>query len=195
MSTSPPAIPSTKRKRKAPRIVDSDDESEFDEQFQKEDTPSGKPTPKKQAITRKIPRKKIVKQDMDQNSQSLPDGEPPGTPEYKSEQKERQKAREIDNERPTKRQRLPPIKKNLPTAASGSGTPVQSSKMAPSASSSSGLPAQRQIVDGPISNDMDLRDPDAFASLFKKARHVSFWACSSLTPYRPEQAKAMSGTT
>ncbi|CAG7852545.1 SubName: Full=Uncharacterized protein {ECO:0000313/EMBL:CCA71900.1} [Serendipita indica DSM 11827] len=66
-------------------------------------------------------------------------------------------------ERPAKRAKLPPIKKHAVTP--GSGTPSGSTvdKLAGK------IGRERQIVDGPVTNDIDLRNEDAFAQLFKKS--------------------------
>jgi hypothetical protein len=210
MSTSPPAVHSTKRKRKAPRIVDSDDDFDSDEQqniTERQDisVPASKATPKKAAVTRKASKRKTVKSDVEsveQNTQETSDDE------ERPKKRERAKGRDTkdvinkdeDGERPTKRQKLPSIKKNLPLASSGvsgNGTPLNNDKSAPTASSTSGGPIQRKIVDGPISNDMDLRDPDAFAQLFKKVSGIiqlHFLSyISRLTPLNPRHLQSGTG--
>ena len=67
-------------------------------------------------------------------------------------------------ERPAKRAKLPAIKKHAATP--GSGTP--SGSAGDKGIGKSGR--ERQIVDGPVTNDIDLRSEDAFAQLFRKVR-------------------------
>jgi hypothetical protein len=170
MSASPTIPQPAKRKRKS-RVVDSDDEFEQDQPIKvdfddspREATPT-KPVVKSRAITRgkkkivKPPTKTAANDDNVENGSTTP-SMPIDTPQ------------ESEPERPAKRQRLPNMRKSLVSSISttpvGSGTPV-ADKIAPlPAASSSAAGAQRNIVDGPVTKDVDLRDEDAFSQLFKK---------------------------
>jgi hypothetical protein len=172
MSTSPTTPKPTKRKRKS-RVVDSDDEfehdqpikAEFDEET-REVTPT-KPVIKSKAITRG--RKKIVKppikaatDDIVENGSTTPTDATPT-----------EMSKEGELERPAKRQRLPnnmrkSLMSSISTTPIGSNTPV-AEKCAPlPVASSSAAGAHRNIVDGPVTKDIDLRNEDAFSQLFKK---------------------------
>ncbi|KAG8803453.1 hypothetical protein FRC17_006176 [Serendipita sp. 399] len=74
-------------------------------------------------------------------------------------------------ERPTKRQKLPTMRRNPNIGGAGSDSAASSSTKMGGGMSASGKPAGglgRQIVDGPVTKDIDLRNEDAFAQLFKK---------------------------
>jgi hypothetical protein len=177
MSTSPTTTQPAKRKRKS-RVVDSDDEFEQEQPIKvefedspREATPT-KPVIKSKAITRG--RKKIVKPSTKAavNDDNVENGST--TPSMPMDTPPTDMLKESELERPAKRQRLPNMRKSLVSSISttpiGSGTPV-ADKVAPlPVTSSSAAGAQRNIVDGPVTKDIDLRDEDAFSQLFKKVK-------------------------
>jgi len=174
MSASPTTPQPAKRKRKS-RVVDSDDEFEqerrtkTDSDHSPRGTTPAKPVVKSKAITRgkkkagKAPTKIASSGDNVENGNATP-------PVLTDAMTEMGKDGEL--ERPAKRPRLPNMRKSLGPSLSntpiGGGTPVtEKGAHLPAASSSAGI-VQRNIVDGPVTKDIDLRDEDAFSQLFKK---------------------------
>lgn len=95
------------------------------------------------------------------------------TPIVSMETTQSEIAKDSDLERPTKRPRLPSMRKStvnsMATTPAGGSTPlIEKSGPLPVTTASTVL-AQRQIVDGPVTNDIDLRDGDVFSQLFKKS--------------------------
>jgi hypothetical protein len=187
MSASPTAPQPAKRKRKS-RVVDSDDEfeqeqpikAEFDDE-PREATPT-KPVIKSKAITRG--RKKIVKPPVKAatNDEIVENGST--TPFMPMDATPTEMLKDSELERPTKRQRLPNMRKSLVSSISttpiGSSTPVAEKSAPLPVASSSAAGAHRNIVDGPVTKDIDLRDEDAFSQLFKKVRFLAvLWSNSN----------------
>ena len=181
MSASPTTSQPAKRKRKSQRVVDSDDEFELDTQIKaenelssKEAGPSKAPA-KSKAITRgkrkpvKPPVKAISNDDSADGGNSTPSMLMDTTPA--------DGLKDSDLERPTKRPRLPNARKSLvnsiSTTPAGGSTPV----VEMSAPLPAPTVAQRQIVDGPVTKDIDLRDGDVFSQLFKKVRSLLRQCC------------------
>ncbi|KAG8767077.1 hypothetical protein FRC15_005932 [Serendipita sp. 397] len=72
-------------------------------------------------------------------------------------------------ERPTKRQKLPSMRRNPNVGASGTNASESSTPTTKNAPGKVGMGLGRQIVDGPVTKDIDLRNEDVFASLFRKS--------------------------
>jgi hypothetical protein len=208
--------PTAKRKRKTQRIVESDNDSEYEQpsktdasheqaanaeasdertikmgdyttveeqhiKFEalydpiiKAETSPGPTSPNKQAAKRKAitrtPRKNTAKSPDKFNLQEE-DGTAVPSPSNTTATEAKGKNKSTDEERPAKRLRLPSMRKNASTTAvstpTGSSTPVVEKSMPAVVGTSATVPP-RQIVDGPVSNEIDMRDGKAFSSLLKK---------------------------
>jgi hypothetical protein len=219
--------PTGRRKRKPKRVVESDNDSEYEQQAVKveasyegtikmEDSTTveeqsikfealqdqiikaeaspGPTSPNKQAGRRKAitrtPRKNATKSPDKFNPQE--EVHEDGTAEAKGKNKD------SDEGRPAKRPRLPSMRKNASTTAVstpiGGNTPTVEKSMPAVVGSSTTVPS-RQIVDGPVSNEIDMRDGKAFSSLLKKVGDHTAGHSSSLMNRRPRPSKVRLDTT
>jgi hypothetical protein len=171
MPSSPATKPSTKRKRKAQVVVDSDDESDYELPAAAESPPAiskgnskqSKTSTKGKATTRK--RKGVASQifeddtDKDKGATIAENAEPipsqTETPpavvttqdvEMKDKEGDKQEEKTNEEKRPAKRSKLPSMRRNPNTIASTSGNiatppPEKISSSQPTASSTPTLPA------------------------------------------------------
>jgi hypothetical protein len=168
------------------------------DQIIKEEASPGPTSPNKQAGKRKAitrtPRKSAAKSPDKFNLQE--DAHEDGTA-VATEAKGKNK--DIDEGRPAKRPKLPSMRKNASTTAVstpiGGNTPTVEKSMPAVVGSSTTVPS-RQIVDGPVSNEIDMRDGKAFSSLLKKVGdHTASYSSSHLMNRRPRPSKVRLDTT
>lgn len=223
MLNSPVSQPTGKRKRKIQRVVESDNDSEYEQpskmdasheqavkveasdertikmeedsttveeqhikpevshdQIIKAEASPGPISPNKQAGKRKpitrTSRKNTTKSPDKFNSQgeAHEDGTAVPSPSNTTATEAKGKNKVTDEERPAKRPRLPIMRKNASITAvptpTGSNTPIVERTMPAVVGTSATVPS-RQIVDGPVSNEIDMRDEKAFSLLLKKVGH------------------------
>lgn len=173
MSTSPSSQPTSKRKRKATRVVESDNESDYEQPTKVETSPSPSPTKqggRKVAISR-APKRKVTTstQKVSTSQEEMTEETAPASPIEKPVLDAKGKGRatvvNTDGERPAKRPRLPSMRRKDPgtagTTPAGSNTPMLEKTPATG-------PIARKIVGEPATNEIDMQAEGALQGLLKK---------------------------